>query len=200
LLHGRTPREGLPLRPAILQAVLQIVSAEGWHALTIRKIAERIRYSPPMIYAVFENKEAICTELVADGFQLLYRHLSAGAAGLIDPSKRLRALLRAYRTFAWEHPAYYQAMYGLGAPAAPGPAVRQGEYGAACLGLVGDALLQAGADARRCPLSPLKAARALLAAAHGVIALHLAGHVADQQEADALYEAVLDGLLAGWGL
>jgi len=187
----------MPLRPAILRAVLQIVGDEGWHGLTMRKIAEHIRYSPPMIYAVFESKEAICAELTADGYQLLYRHMSAGAAGLTDPVKRLSALLRAFRTFAWEHPAYYQSMYGLAGTARPGEAGRRGDYEAACLGLVGDALLQANLHGGSLP--PLQAARALLAAAHGVIAMHLSGLVTDQREADAMYDAVLTGLLSGWG-
>lgn len=200
MIHGRTPREGKPLRPAILHAVLQIVGEEGWHCLTMRKIAERIRYSPPMIYAVFESKEAICAELVTDGYQLLYRRMSAAAAGLTDPGKRLRALLGAFRSFAWENPAYYQAMFGLAAVPRPGDTARPGDYAGACLGLVGDALLQGNIERSACTLPPLQAARAVIAAAHGVVAMHLAGLVADQREADAMYNAVLDGLLSGWGL
>lgn len=197
MIHGRPS----PLRPAILQAVLAIASEEGWHSLTMRKIAERIRYSPPMIYAVFDSKEAICAELVAEGYQLLYRRLSAAAAGLTDPARRLRALLRAYREFAWEHPAYYQAMYGLAATGAkPGAPASRTDYAGACLGLLGDALLQGSLERSACPLAPLEAARALLAAAHGVVALHLAGLAASQDEANTLYDAVLSGLLAGWGL
>lgn len=197
-LRGRRMGEGRALRPAILQAVLEIAGQEGWHSLTMRKIAERIRYSAPMIYEVFASKEALCGELLGEGFQLLYRHMSAAAAGLGDPKKRLWALLQAIRVFAWENPAYYQVMFGLVPLARPGERYPQGEYASACLGLLGDALLQCGGASF--PLGPLKGARALTVAAHGVISSHLAGLVPERREADELYDQVLRGLLAGWGL
>jgi AcrR family transcriptional regulator len=181
--------------------VLQIAGEEGWHALTMRKVAERIRYSAPMIYEVFESKEALCGELVVDGYQRLYRHMSASAAGLADPGKRLAALLKAFRLFAWENPAYYQAMYGLAPLSKPGGRPGHEEYASACLGLVGDALFQCLSRKSAVPsLSPLQGAKALIAAAHGVLALHLAGIVPDQREADGLFEQVVGGLLAGWGI
>jgi AcrR family transcriptional regulator len=197
MIDGRGPKGGMPLRPAILKAVLQIAGEEGWHCLTMRKIAERIRYSPPMIYAVFDSKEAICAELVADGYQQLYRHMSAAAAGISDPVRRLWALLGAFRLFAWENQATYEAMFGLTSLVKPGETVRRGEYAGACLGLLGDTLLQGKVT---CPLPPIQAARAVIAAAHGVIAMHFAGLVATQSEAAAMYDAVLQGLLSGWGL
>lgn len=200
-LRGRRPGAGLPLRPAIMQAVLEIASEEGWHALTMRKVAERIRYSAPMIYEVFDSKEALCGELAVDGYHRLYRHMSASAAGLADPQRRLDALLKAFRLFAWENPAYYQAMYGLVPLARPGERSESGEYAGACLGLVGDALYQCtGGRGRPMPAPPLQAAKALIAAAHGVIAMHISGLVADQREADDLFDRVVNGLLAGWGL
>ncbi|HYG57621.1 MAG TPA: TetR/AcrR family transcriptional regulator [Symbiobacteriaceae bacterium] len=197
-VRGRRMGEGRPLRPAILQAVLEIASQEGFHCLTMRKIAERIRYSAPMIYEVFESKEALYGELLGDGYQLLYRHMSASAAGLGDPKKRLWALLQALRAFAWENPAYYQVMFGMVAQTRPGESYPQGEYASACLGLVGDALLQCAGSGFS--LGPLKGARVLFTAAHGVIASHLSGLMADRREADEMYEHVLRGLLAGWGL
>lgn len=176
--------------------MLQIAGEEGWHALTMRKIAQRICYSPPMIYEVFASKEAIWSELVNDGFQRLYRHLSTAGAGLAEPRKRLWALLFAYRRFAWENQAYYQAMFGL-APLAVNRS-QPDEHVTACLSLLGDALLQCLGD--RCPLKPLQAAKAISAAAHGVIAYHLAGLLPDRTEAESMYEQVLVGLLSGWGV
>ena len=197
-LRGRRMGEGRSLRPAIFQAVLEIAGQEGWHGLTMRKIAERIRYSAPMIYEVFESKEALCGELLNEGYQLLYRHMSAAAAGLSDPTKRLWALLHALRAFAWENPAYYQVMFGMVPLARQGEGSPQSEYAAACLGLVGDALLQCAGS--RVPLGPLKGARVLMAAGHGVLSTHLAGLLPDRAEADDMFDHLLRGLLAGWGL
>jgi len=199
-MRERRSGPAIHLRPAILRAVLEIASDEGWHSLTIRKIADKIRYSPPMIYAFFASKEALCSELVADGYQLLYRHLTASGAGLADPPRRLWMLLRALRLFAWENGAHYQAMFGMAPITRPGEHPRLGEYAGACMGLLGDALYQCiPADPGRA-LPPLRAAKAVMAAGHGVIAMHLAGIIADRQEADELYDQVLRGLLAGWGM
>lgn len=195
--HGRRPREGTSLREAILQHVLDITRTEGWHALTIRKVAERLRYSPPMIYEHFENKEALCAEVALEGYKLLYRRLSAASAGAPDSSRRLRSIMQGWRRFAWENPNYYGAMFGLGTRA-PTPTDKLHVHSGACLGLLGDAVMQCANGDTRCPDSPLEAARVLMAAAHGVIALHLAGRIVPQAEADDLYQQVMEGVLAGW--
>jgi hypothetical protein len=46
-------------RANILEASLDIVKEEGWAALSMRKIADKIEYTAPIIYEYFENKEAI---------------------------------------------------------------------------------------------------------------------------------------------
>ena len=63
------------MRTNILAAALQMVKDEGWQSLSIRKIADAIEYSVPVIYDHFENKEAILFELSMDGFRLLERTL-----------------------------------------------------------------------------------------------------------------------------
>lgn len=172
------------------------MSQEGWHALTMRKLAEHIQYSPPMIYEHFASKEAIYSELSSEGFRHLYRYMITGAAGQPDPEKRLRALVTAVRTFAWENTGYYQAMFGLAALGIGTPA--QDEHAGACRGLLGDALFQCMNAGIIREQPPLEAAAALLAAAHGVISLRLAGQIPDQQRADALFDQVVGGLFAGW--
>jgi AcrR family transcriptional regulator len=195
--RGPRAERALQLRQAILSAVLEIVSREGWHGLTMRKIAEQIQYSPPMIYEHFASKEAIYAELSAEGHRLLYRYMITGAAGLSDPERRLRALMRCFRLFAWEHPGRYQAMFGL-ATVGAADARTPDEHAGACRGLLGDALFQCMNAGLLRELPPLEAAAALMAAVHGVISLRLAGQIADQAKADQLYDQVAEGLLAGW--
>ncbi|HYF93993.1 MAG TPA: TetR/AcrR family transcriptional regulator [Symbiobacteriaceae bacterium] len=195
--RGPRAERAIQLRQAILKAVLEIVHREGWHSLTIRKIADQIQYSPPMIYEHFESKEAIYAELSADGYQLLYRYMITGAAGLADPERRLRALLRSLRLFAWENPGHYQAMFGL-ATAGARDTRTDDVHSGACRGLLGDALFQCMNAGLLRQVPPLEAAAALMASAHGVIALRLSGQIADQRTADQLYETVTDGLIAGW--
>ena len=53
----RKLRQKVEVKASILQAAWQLVEKEGWQSLSIRKIADAIEYSAPVIYDHFENKE-----------------------------------------------------------------------------------------------------------------------------------------------
>lgn len=101
---------------SILRAAWKIVETEGWQALSIRKIAEAIEYSAPVIYDHFANKEAILFEFTRQGFQLLNDELSKARAVADSPEQQLVAMADAYWNFAFSNKEYYQLMYGLGMP------------------------------------------------------------------------------------
>ena len=112
----RKLRQKEEVRSAILQAAWHIVTAEGWQALSIRKIAEAIEYSVPVIYDHFENKEAILLELTKQGFRILNEELTKAKRRSTDPEKQIEAMAYSYWEFAFDNKAYYQVMYGLGMP------------------------------------------------------------------------------------
>jgi AcrR family transcriptional regulator len=112
----RKLRQKEEVRDRILTASWQMVKEEGWQSLSIRKIADAIEYSVPVIYDHFENKEAILFEISLDGFRLLQGKLAAVVKKYQDPRKRLQELALAYWNFAFRHKEYYQLMYGLGMP------------------------------------------------------------------------------------
>ena len=56
-------------RVNILDAAHDIVKDEGWQALSMRKIADKIEYTAPIIYEYYANKEAILLELTKKGLQ-----------------------------------------------------------------------------------------------------------------------------------
>ena len=101
------------LRQDILDATRDIATQDGWRAVTIRKVAERIAYSAPTIYEHFESKEALLVELMQDGFRLLADALREVPPGE-DPGARLVAVAAAYWDFAFQNPALYQVMHELG--------------------------------------------------------------------------------------
>lgn len=112
----RRIREKEQVRASILKASWQLVTEEGWQALSIRKIAEAIEYSVPVIYDYFANKEAILLELTKQGFQILNAELVKAKKRSTDPAKQIEAMAYSYWEFAFDHKAYYQVMYGLGMP------------------------------------------------------------------------------------
>ena len=85
----RKIRQKEEVRTAILNAAWQTVTEEGWQALSIRKIAEAIEYSVPVIYDHFANKEAILYELTKQGFQLLNQQLIKARKRSTIPEKQL---------------------------------------------------------------------------------------------------------------
>jgi AcrR family transcriptional regulator len=112
----RKIRQKEEVRLAILNASWSIVEQEGWQALSIRKIAEAIEYSVPVIYDHFANKETILLEFTRRGFSLLNSRLKEAGASFYDPALKLEAIGFAYWRFAQENKEYYQLMYGLGMP------------------------------------------------------------------------------------
>jgi len=112
----RRQRQKEEVRASILTAAWQLVEAEGWQALSIRKIADAIEYSVPVIYDHFENKEAIFFQFTKKGFQLLNDGIIKAAATSDNPEQQIEAIAYAYWDFAFNNRAYYQLMYGLGLP------------------------------------------------------------------------------------
>src|SRR6187551_3187243 len=112
----RRMREKEKVREAILGTAWNMVKEEGWQSLSIRKIADAIEYSVPVVYDHFENKEAILSEFNRQGFKLLGDKLIEAKAKYPEASKQLETIAFAYWDFAFENKEYYQLMYGLGMP------------------------------------------------------------------------------------
>src|ERR1035437_9935073 len=110
----RKERQRKEVRDSILQSAWHLVNEEGWQNLSIRKIADAIEYSVPVVYDHFENKEAILSEFNHRGFKLLGDRLKEAKEKHIKANLQLEALAYAYWNFAFENKEYYQLMYGLG--------------------------------------------------------------------------------------
>lgn len=104
------------VRTSILEAAQEVVLAEGWEALSIRKIAEAIDYSVPVIYDHFVNKDALLLEFVKQGFDLLNGMLAIAKESSTNPETRIKAIGYAYWKFSHDHKEYYRLMFGLGIP------------------------------------------------------------------------------------
>lgn len=110
----RRLRQKDEVRSSILATAWQIVREEGWQSLSIRKIADAIEYSVPVIYDHFENKEAILREFGTQGFDLLVKKMDQAKKKSGDPGEQLKAIADAYWNFAFKNKEYYQLMFGLG--------------------------------------------------------------------------------------
>jgi AcrR family transcriptional regulator len=100
-------------RTNILDAALQIVKNEGWQALSMRKIADLIEYTAPIIYEYFANKDAILLELTRQGYLLLAKELRDAKSLHELPAGQLEAMWTAYWNFAFANKELYQVMFGV---------------------------------------------------------------------------------------
>jgi AcrR family transcriptional regulator len=100
-------------RVNILDAAHDIVKEEGWQALSMRKIADKIEYTAPIIYEYYANKEAILLELTKKGFLLLTCRMQEAKNRHTDLGEQLEAIWLAYWNFAFEEKEYYQLMFGV---------------------------------------------------------------------------------------
>ncbi len=113
-IKQRREREKQEVRQSILTAAREIALQEGWQAVTIRKVAERIEYSPSMLYEYFASKEAMLLELRSEGFRLLAFSLNTARSSSEDHEERVIHMAEAYWEFAMRHCELYQVMHGLG--------------------------------------------------------------------------------------
>lgn len=100
-------------RDSILDAAYKIVKEEGLQALSMRKNADEIEYTVPIIYEYFSNKEAILAELNKKGFLYLAKEMEAAKSQHELPGDQLEAMWMAYWNFAFKKKELYQLMFGV---------------------------------------------------------------------------------------
>ncbi len=101
-------------RENILHAALDIARDEGWQSLSMRKIADKIEYTPPIIYEYYDSKEAILHELTRKGFVALTERMKKASDRYDDPKDKIQGLWSAYWDFAFSEKECYQLMFGVG--------------------------------------------------------------------------------------
>jgi AcrR family transcriptional regulator len=109
----RKGRERAEREQRIVAAARVIAEREGWDAVTIRRLAEEIEYSQPVLYSHFENRDAIVTAVAVGGFQELTEVLRDAASGSTGRRNALKTVAKAYVAFAFGRPALYEAMFSL---------------------------------------------------------------------------------------
>jgi AcrR family transcriptional regulator len=113
-IKERRERERQELKQSILLAAREIAARDGWQAVTVRKVAELVEYSPPTLYEYFPSKDAILQELVREGFSQLAERVRRAYDSTSDPQERMVRLALTYCNFAWDKPELYQVMHGMG--------------------------------------------------------------------------------------
>jgi AcrR family transcriptional regulator len=111
-ISERRAREKEVLRQSILNAASELILEEGYQSLSIRKLAERIEYSPSTIYLYFKDKADILSTICQEAFSELSEKLDDIYRDESDPRTALRQGLRYYIDWGLHHPNHYMVTFG----------------------------------------------------------------------------------------
>ena len=122
-------------REQVVSSARRVAEAEGWTAVTMRRVASELGVTQPVLYSVFSGRQALVDAVALDGFADLADALEAAES---ESGPRIRA----YLDFATTHPRVYEAMFSLpsGLPFASGdiPAPLQRAFTAVAAVFPGD--------------------------------------------------------------
>jgi AcrR family transcriptional regulator len=106
-------RRAAERRQQILDAARAVAEADGWAAVTSRRLADAIGYTQPVLYAHFPGgKTEIMRTVALAGFAELAAATRA-AVGRKTGKRAVTAVADVYLDFAAAHPSLYEAMFQL---------------------------------------------------------------------------------------
>jgi len=106
-------RRAAERRQQILDTARAVAEADGWAAVTSRRLADAIGYTQPVLYAHFPGgKTEIMRTVALAGFAELAAGTRA-AVGHKTGKRAVTAVADVYLDFAAAHPSLYEAMFQL---------------------------------------------------------------------------------------
>jgi AcrR family transcriptional regulator len=200
-IKERQERDREAVRRSILDAARELFTAEGYQNVSIRKIAERIEYSPAAIYSYFPSKDDIFFALAEEGFRLLggprhpdhQRELQE-----LAPIDRIRAIFWHFYTFSRQHPQYFALMFvDRDVPRISKEYERFAFAHELKRSILDEITACVASGALPASIDPSTAMRTLSCGLIGVATLHLSDRLGPNEDADKLAANVLDVALAG---
>jgi len=92
----RREKEIEAMRELIILTAKEIITNEGFENLSIRKIANKIEYSPSIIYNYFKDKEEIVNTVMRNGYMKIVNAVSLSNTDNLTPTEKLRQMTRNY--------------------------------------------------------------------------------------------------------
>jgi AcrR family transcriptional regulator len=201
----RREREKLETRDLILEAARELFVSEGYEGVTMRKVAEKIEYSPTAIYVHFADKEELFRELCHQDFAHLAQVFQSTALPQ-DVVERLKHIGRTYVEFGRQYPNHYKLMFMTPHPPSEldeRACEMRGNPEVDAYALLKHTVQQAiDAGVFRAEIADAELiSQTLWAAAHGVISLQIAKHGdawVDWRPLEQRMELMLDAVLTGF--
>ena len=106
----RREREKSETRDKILDAARELFVTEGFEGVSMRKVAEKIEYSPTAIYVHFADKQELFRELCHQDYARLAEVFQSSVMST-DPIDRLKQIGAIYVDFGTRYPNHYKFMF-----------------------------------------------------------------------------------------
>jgi AcrR family transcriptional regulator len=187
------------LRQEILDAASELFVRDGYENVSMRRIADKIEYSPTTIYLYFKDKAELLEQVCQETFLRLSQHLRAILEQPGDPVERLRRGLIAYVHFGLDNPHHYRATFMMPLPEgfdeekhkkADAPGMQAFDFLRRCVFDCISAGKMYNKDAEM-------ASQTLWCGVHGVTALLITHEMFPWVGKQQLIESVVDSVIAG---
>ena len=175
-------------KDAVVRAAAKIADDHGWDALTLARVAKKLRIRSPSLYNHVGGLEGLRRELKLLALRDLNAALSRATIGK-SRDDAVRGLAAAYRAFVKRHPGTYAATM----VAAPKNDPAMEAAASNIVETILSVLSGYGLDRRE----GLHAIRALRSTVHGFAALEIAGGFGIPLDVDKSFEWLVSALLAG---
>lgn len=202
----RRTREKEDVRQKIMDAARDLFVSQGYEAVTMRQIAQKIEYTPTAIYFHFKDKQELINELCAIDFLALanaFGHL----AELKNPAQRLRRMAQEYMEFGLKYPNHYRLLFMTPHPHIQpdeNRLIRHGDPAQDAYAFLRATVIEciAGGYFKKQYRDPELVSQVLWSCVHGVISLHIA-RAHDpwiiwrpvRQIGEAMLDVTLDGIM-----
>jgi AcrR family transcriptional regulator len=110
-LDDRRARDRAARHQLIISTARRLAEAEGWDAVTTRRLSTEIEYSQPVLYKHFSGMQDVAAAAALEGFAELADVLAKAHSGRRVPRAVLKRIVDAYLDFADANPALYDAMF-----------------------------------------------------------------------------------------
>jgi AcrR family transcriptional regulator len=193
----RRIREKESLRQEILDAARELFIEEGYESVSMRRIAEKIEYSPTTIYLYFQDKAELLNNICAETFEKLIVRLERSRARFRDPLERIRQGLREYVDFGFENPEHYRVTFMVSHPHAEDPCNQAQAAGFRAFEHLRQSVVDCVRAGKFRDVDVDTASQALWAGIHGLTSLLIANHKFPFVERNRLVSMVIDTMVNG---
>jgi AcrR family transcriptional regulator len=201
-VKDRRERQRTLLRQQILDAARELLVRDGYERLSMRRVAERIDYSPTAIYLHFKDKQDLVFSLCEETFAKLVRELETLPVEFPDPLVQLRKGMKRYIDFGLHHPDHYLPAFVL--PPAPDMSPKRRKAmtseesnGMKALGFLRNCIALGVKTKKLRKVDPDIAARSTWAALHGLTTLLIVHKEFPWGDREQVIDTLLDSLING---